>query len=145
MEITSIRGRLFNNTKHESTVARASNPFAASTFKGNVLTADVFESSKAKDVQQNTNLLTRKLTFSVFAGFNNNIGSKMQHAMESVVSFCGRMKENVVNTWRQMNDANIIEALNNEVYNYNVRKMEAGNTTAKLGEMLQSEIANLAV
>ena len=141
MEITSIRGRLFNNTKHETTVARASNPFAASTFKGNVLTADVFESSKAKDTQQN--ILTKKLTFSVFAGFNNKIGSKMQQAMESVVSFCGRMKDNVVNTWQTMNETNVIESINNEIYNYNVRKMETGNTTARLGEMLQSEIANI--
>jgi hypothetical protein len=143
MEITSIRERIFNKTKHESTVARASNPFAASTFKGNVLTADVFESSKAKDSQQITNLLTRKLTFSVLAGYNNNIGSKMNQAMESVVSFCGRMKENVVNTWQKLNDTNVMEALNSEVYNHNVRKMEAGNTTAKLGEMLQAEIANI--
>lgn len=143
MEITSIRGRLFNNTKHESTVSRASNPFAASTFKGNVLTADVFESSKAKDIAPSTNLLTRKLTFSVFAGFNNDIGSKMKQAMESVTAFCGRMKDNVVNTWQKMNDTNVIEALNSEVYNYQLRKMEANNTTAKLGEMLQSELANL--
>ena len=143
MEITSIRQRLFNNTKHESTVARASNPFAASTFKGNVLTADVFESSKTKTSTPVTNLLTKKLTFSVFAGSNNNIGSKMKQAMESVVAFGARMKDTVVNTWQKMSDTDVIGSINNEIYNYNVRKMEANNTTAKLGEMLQAEIANI--
>ena len=48
LSIPSIRERLFNTSKHETTTQRNSNntnPFAASSFKGNVLTADVFESS----------------------------------------------------------------------------------------------------
>ena len=49
----SIRERIFNPTKHEKTVARTSNPFAQTSFKGNVLTADVFVSENAKE-KQNT-------------------------------------------------------------------------------------------
>ena len=44
LSISSIRERIFNPTKHEKSVARSSNPFAQTSFKGNVLTADVFVS-----------------------------------------------------------------------------------------------------
>ena len=46
LSIQKLGQRIFNATKHEQTVARSSNPFAASSFKGNVLTADVFEAAK---------------------------------------------------------------------------------------------------
>ena len=52
LSIPSIRERLFNTSKHETNTQRNSNstnPFAASSFKGNVLTADVFESSNKKN------------------------------------------------------------------------------------------------
>ena len=39
LSIPAIRERLFNTSKHEQTTQRnSSNPFAASSFKGNVLT-----------------------------------------------------------------------------------------------------------
>ena len=47
--IENFKNRIFNATKHEQNVQRAgsnTNPFKATSFKGNVLTADVFESSK---------------------------------------------------------------------------------------------------
>lgn len=46
LSISGIRERIFNSTKHEQTVARSSNPFAVTSFKGNVLTADVFAPEK---------------------------------------------------------------------------------------------------
>ena len=52
LSIPSIRARIFNTSKHETSTQRNSNstnPFAASSFKGNVLTADVFESSNNKN------------------------------------------------------------------------------------------------
>lgn len=48
LSISGIRERIFNSTKHEQTVARSSNPFAVTSFKGNVLTADVFAPEKEK-------------------------------------------------------------------------------------------------
>lgn len=51
LTISSIRERLFNPTKHEKSVARSSNPFAQTSFKGNVLTADVFVSEDSKEKQ----------------------------------------------------------------------------------------------
>lgn len=116
LSISGIRERIFNNTKHEQTVARASNPFAQTSFKGNVLTADVFESSKQdKNEKQNQPSFTgrigaipakSKLYLSAMVGSINNFGDRMAqkfHAgIESITSFCGRISDNVSNFWKEM-------------------------------------------
>ena len=58
LSISSIRERIFNPTKHEATVARSSNPFAQTSFKGNVLTADVFVSENDKSKENNGNKIS---------------------------------------------------------------------------------------
>ena len=62
LSISSIRERIFNPTKHEKTVARSSNPFAQTSFKGNVLTADVFVSENDKSKEKQKNNSTKKDT-----------------------------------------------------------------------------------
>ena len=47
-KITQLSHRIFNTSVSEKNVARNSNPFAASNFQKNILTEDVFESSKKK-------------------------------------------------------------------------------------------------
>ncbi len=89
MEISSIRQRLFNTTKHEKTVARATNPFASTTFKGNVLSADVFESADTKNTAQN------KLTYSALVGSMADFGSRMKAKWSAMVSFGNAMKEQI--------------------------------------------------
>lgn len=44
--INQLSHRIFNTSVTEQNVARTSNPFAASNFQKNILTEDVFESSK---------------------------------------------------------------------------------------------------
>ena len=108
LSILNIRERIFNNTKHEASVARPSNsisnPFSAASFKGNVLTADVFESSTPK-----TPAFTGavKLTASTLVGSLSNFGSKIQAGIESIASFGRRMKEGISNTWQKMQETEI--------------------------------------
>lgn len=100
LSVSSIRERIFNTSKHESVTQRnSSNPFAASSFKGNVLTADVFESSNKK--VNNTPNFTGKLKASALVGSISGIGEKFQHMINSVVEFGNRIKENVVNGWNK--------------------------------------------
>lgn len=98
LSIPSIRERLFNTSKHEQTTQRNTNPFSASTFKGNVLTADVFESS----TKQNQPAFTGKLKASTLVGSISGIGEKFQNIINSVVQFGVRMKENVANYWNKL-------------------------------------------
>lgn len=105
LSIPAIRERLFNTSKHETTTQRnSSNPFAASSFKGNVLTADVFESSTKKNDQTN---FTGKLKASALVGSISGIGEKFQNIIDSVITFGNRMKDSVVNGWNKLNGIEI--------------------------------------
>ena len=112
LSIPSIRERLFNTSKHEQTTQRnSSNPFAATSFKGNVLTADVFESSSKKDnISAND-----KLKASALVGSISGYGEKFKHMINSVISFGNRVKENVVNGWNKINSIEISFAPAKEV------------------------------
>ena len=98
LSIPAIRERLFNTSKHEQTTQRSTNPFAASSFKGNVLTADVFESSTKKAEPA----FTGKLKASALVGSISGIGEKFQNMINSVVKFGVKIKENVVNGWNKL-------------------------------------------
>lgn len=58
-------------TKHEKSVARSSNPFAQTSFKGNVLTATVFVSEDSKEKQDKISF-TGKLKASALVGSLSN-------------------------------------------------------------------------
>ena len=98
LSIPAIRERLFNTSKHEQSTNRSTNPFASSSFKGNVLTADVFESS----TKNNKPAFTGKLKASALVGSISGIGEKFQNIINSVVAFGVRVKENVVNGWNKL-------------------------------------------
>ena len=109
LSISGISQRIFNTTKHENTVARSTNPFAASSFKGNVLTADVFESS----VKNNQPAFTgkTKLMAAALVGNISNLGSRINARIESVVAFGNRMKENVVNIWNKIDSVKLEDSI----------------------------------
>ena len=107
LSIPSIRERLFNTSKHEVNTQRNSNstnPFAASSFKGNVLTADVFESSAKKADQPR---FTGKLKASALVGSISGIGEKFHNMIESAKAFGNRMIESIVNGWNRLNEVEI--------------------------------------
>ena len=92
LSIPAIRERLFNTSKHESATSRnSSNPFAQTSFKGNVLTADVFESSSA----------------SALVGSISGIGEKFHNMIESAIAFGNRFKEGIVNRWNKLNSIEV--------------------------------------
>ncbi|MDR1168310.1 MAG: hypothetical protein LBK53_05405 [Heliobacteriaceae bacterium] len=144
MEISSIRQRIFNQTKHEKTVARASNPFASASFKGNVLTlttADVFESS----VQKNESAKQNKLTYSALVGSLSNFGSKFREKIDSVVAFGSRMKEQITLGWQNFTNAQfptlekMMNILNTPVGGNKYAKMPI----AEIRPMFKETVANL--
>ena len=102
LSISGIRESIVGKQR-EKTVARSTNPFAAASFKGNVLTADVFESAQNKVEATSKN----KLTLSALVGSLSNVGSGFRQRMESVIAFGGRMKEKVVGAWNEMNSIEI--------------------------------------
>ncbi len=113
LSIPAIRERLFNTSKHEQTTSRnSSNPFAKTSFKGNVLTADVFESSKNKVSEPSfTGKLgaipaKSKLYMSTIVGsinnFGNRISQKFHAGIESINNFCNRVSDSVSGMWNTL-------------------------------------------
>lgn len=126
LSVSSIRERIFNTSKHESVTQRnSSNPFAASSFKGNVLTADVFESSNKK--VNNTPNFTGKLKASALVGSISGIGEKFQHMINSVVEFGNRIKENVIsmyNSTKEVLGTSVTDLISSKTSARSVAKME---------------------
>lgn len=151
MEISSVRenikSRLFNSTKYETVVSNKSNPFKQTSFKGNVLSADVFESATkaAKECAPKN-----KLTMSALVGSISNFGSKIQAGIESIVAFGNRMKEGFSNTWNMLNkDISLAEVRSaisnrwNSMFETTNPKVLAKNKTVdELGTMLNDAIAD---
>ncbi len=126
LSVSSIRERIFNTSKHESVTQRnSSNPFAASSFKGNVLTADVFESSNKK--VNNTPNFTGKLKASALVGSISGIGEKFQHMINSVVEFGNRIKEKVIsmyNSTKEVLGTSVTDLISSKTSARSVAKME---------------------
>ncbi|MBQ8460153.1 hypothetical protein IJ541_08650 [bacterium] len=120
-KITQLSHRIFNTSVTEQNVVRSSNPFAASNFQKNILTEDVFESSKGK--QDNIVSFTGNITagskriYSTFVGSLGSIGNKFYEGIESIVEFCSRVKESFVTTLNKMQELG-----NREVGNFNAAR-----------------------
>jgi hypothetical protein len=107
-KINQLSHRIFNTSLTEQTVARSSNPFATSNFQKNILTEDVFESSKAKEKSNlsftgNLNASSKRI-YSTFVGSISNFGSRLIEGIESIKAFGCRMKDSVLNTWNKINE-----------------------------------------
>lgn len=130
LSIPSIRERLFNTSRHETTTQRSTNPFSASTFKGNVLTADVFESSK----KQSQPIFTGKLKASTFVGSISGIGERFQNIINSVAQFGARIKENVVAGWNKLEGIEI---------SFNPLKERVNKAYSSMKEILGTSVSDL--
>lgn len=99
--INQLSHRIFNTSKNEAQTTRTSNPFAASNFQKNILTEDVFESSKSKEASKvsfSGNLTaSSKRIYSTFVGSLGDFGNKFYEGIESIMAFGSRMKESIVN------------------------------------------------
>ena len=145
LSISSIRERIFNPTKHEKTVARTSNPFAQTSFKGNVLTADVFVSENAKEKQGNAINFTGKLKASALVGSISDFGNKIKAGIESAVNFAKRIVEYPINFWNKLSETEVtfepaINAMSKAGEKFGeALKMDASVVGAKAGEVLSEE------
>ena len=106
--VNQLSHRIFNTSKSEQHTSRTSNPFAASNFQKNILTEDVFESSKSKEANKVSftgNLsASSKRIYSTFVGSINDFGSKIYEGIESIKAFGNRMKEGLINTWNKISE-----------------------------------------
>lgn len=136
-KITQLSHRIFNTSVSEQNVARTSNPFAASNFQKNILTEDVFESSKKQDNKVSfTGNLTAgsKRIYSTFVGSLGNIGDRFYEGIESIVSFCGRIKDKAVSTWNRIQ----------EIGNTEVSFGKIGEMIKGIGHTREKGIAKMA-
>lgn len=105
-KLTQLSHRIFNTSVTEKSVARHSNPFAASNFQKNILTEDVFESSASKSKLNLNDKITAssKRIYSTFVGSINDFGNKFYEGIESIKAFGMRMKDSIVNTWNKIHE-----------------------------------------
>ena len=91
------------------------NPFGLS-FKGNVLEADVFSSSKPK-VQNNETFMgkvverTKAFKSAVVGGINNfntELSTRFNNGINKIVSFGKKIGHNTKELWRKANETNIV-------------------------------------
>ncbi|MBQ8168844.1 hypothetical protein IJZ97_05455 [bacterium] len=154
MAIIAKIGQILNtpigasSTKAERTYANASNPFSATSFKGNVLTADVFE-TKAKATSKN------KLTYSALVGSINDAFPTFRKGIESVVAFGNRMKEGVSTMCHKINELGNMEVTidfagagramrsswDSMMNKHSVNNLCNRYSEETLGEMLSSELS----
>lgn len=106
MAIIAKIGKILNTpigkTEKVRTTGHSSNPFAATSFKGNVLTADVFETKKQTTTKN-------KLTYSALVGSINDAFPTYRKAIESVVAFGNRMKEGFSNAMNKVSEIGNME------------------------------------
>lgn len=107
-KINQFSHRIFNTSVTEQNVARTSNPFAASNFQKNILTEDVFESSKKKEdnkISFTGNLTaSSKRIYSTFVGSINDFGNKFYEGIESILALGSKIKEGVVSAWNKIHE-----------------------------------------
>ena len=85
-----------------------SNPFGIN-FKGNVLTSDVFESSKAKETNSSTNPFAAfssvtnksKMVASAVVGGMNSFNEAFRSRINSIISFGRQVKDKIANSWEK--------------------------------------------
>lgn len=105
---------IFKSLKSEaknSTQGHSSNPFGIS-FKGNVIQADVFQTTANKE---NTGIGIRergKMFMSAVVGNINSFNGALKSRLNSVVSFGRQVKDNVANWWSQAKNTEISFDLN---------------------------------
>ncbi len=105
MAIISKIGQILNTPIGNSagkTVKNVSNPFAPSSFKGNVLTADVFDVKSNHSVKE-------KLKLSALVGSIGEAFPTFRKGFESVIAFGNRMKQGLSSAINKINEIGSME------------------------------------
>ena len=119
MEKISIKNTAVNIFKPATKTqeSKHTNPFGLS-FKGNVLSADVFSSSKVKtENHENTGIFGkiaekgRAVKSAIVGGINNfntELGTRFNNGINRIVSFGKKIGENTKALWKKANETNIV-------------------------------------
>lgn len=154
MEKISIKSSAVNIFKTVSKInqkeIKHSNPFGLS-FKGNVLEADVFSSSKPK-VQNNESLIGKAVEKSkafksaVVGGINNfntQLSTRFNNGINKIVSFGKKIGHNTREFWKKANETNIVwdfSGITKGLKNFG--KTETGESY-KVGDLVKKPVCEL--
>lgn len=157
MEIKSISKKIFRTSpnKVESNSSHT-NPFGVN-FKGNMISADVFETTAKSDAA--LNLVEKvsnrsKMVISAIVGSINSVNQNISSRFNSIVSLGKRIKEKASNAYRYLNETNLVVNIGlsknntNDLFKldfwsqgaYSINNLKK-KTTSELGEMLEETIA----
>lgn len=113
MKISNTKFGIFKPMTKSERQEVHSNPFGIN-FKGNVLAADVFESSKAKETNASTSTnpfakmtSKSKMVASAFVGSMNSFNEAFRSRINSIISFGRQIKENIANSWEYAKNTEI--------------------------------------
>lgn len=112
MKISQTNFSMFKPMSKEERQEVHSNPFGIN-FKGNVLTSDVFESSKAKEESHTSSnpfasvSNKSKMVASAFVGSMNSFNEAFRSRFNSVISFGKQVKDSLANSWEKAKNTEI--------------------------------------
>lgn len=114
IKISQSNFSIFKPMSREERQEVHSNPFGIN-FKGNVLTSDVFESSKAKETNSSSNPFEQftkmtnksKMVASAVVGSMNSFNDAFRSRINSIISFGRQVKENIANSWEKAKNTEI--------------------------------------
>ena len=130
-----------------------SNPFGIN-FKGNVLAADVFESSKTKDSNSlSSNPFAKmtnksKMVASAVVGSMNSFNEAFRSRINSIISFGRQISDSIANSWEKAKNTEIsldfkglVESISSRFNNqYSINNL-VKQPVDDLGEMFKAELA----
>lgn len=155
MRIGSISEKIFKTPSNKiENNSNQTNPFGVS-FKGNIINADVFESSEKSNISfKGAELAAKagakcKMLTSALVGSMGNMNFAISKRLNSVVDLGRKMKEKVTGAWKYLNETSL-------AINFDIRPKSSNNPfgvslstaedlrekpVSKLGDMLQATIA----
>lgn len=105
---------IFKSARTESKTnapAHSSNPFGIS-FKGNVIQADIFQTTANRDHERISLQEKGKMFMSAVVGNINSFNESIRSRLNSVVSFGRQVKDNVANWWEMAKNTEITFDMN---------------------------------
>lgn len=151
ISIAKVTPNIFKTQSSDQKQSNHSNPFGIN-FKGNVLAADVFESSQAKEKSPVNNPFAgtsekSKLFASAIVGNINSFNNAFKSRLNAIISFGKQVKENIANSWEKAKNTEIsfdfnalTESIASKFNNpYSVNNLTKRPTT-DLEAMLREEI-----
>lgn len=112
MKISQTKFAMFKPLSKNERQEMHSNPFGIN-FKGNVLAADVFESSKAKETTKTISnpfagiTGKSKMVASAVVGSMNSFNEAFRSRINSIISFGKQIRDNISNSWEYAKNTEI--------------------------------------